>query len=63
MEKRGLFQDIDQILAHTTENDFDGHSDFLSLSPAERLDWLDEVAGFVLEFKGSAGQGMSPEST
>ena len=48
-------RDIDEILAHTADTDFDGHSAFADLTPAERLDWLDEIARFVVEFKGLAG--------
>ena len=49
-------RDLDEILAHTVDTDFDGHSAFADLTPAERLDWLDEVACFVVEFKGFAGR-------
>jgi len=37
-----------------TEQDFDGHTNFARLTPGQRLDWLDELIGFVEEFKGVA---------
>jgi hypothetical protein len=56
-------RDIEKILAHTTEADFSGHGNFHSLSPAERLEWLDEAARFVAEFKGLARQERPPASS
>ena len=50
-----LLRDIDEILEHTTEADFAGHGNFDALTPAERLEWLDEASRFVVEFKGLAG--------
>ena len=56
-------RDIDEILAHTTEADFAGLGNFHALTPAERLEWLDEVARFVVEFKGLARQERPPISS
>jgi hypothetical protein len=61
--ERELLRDIDEILAHTTEADFAGLGDFDSLTPGERLEWLDEVARFVVEFKGLARQERPPISS
>jgi hypothetical protein len=55
-----FLRDIDEILAHTTEADFAGQGNFQSLTPAERLEWLDETSRFVLEFKGLAGRRPAP---
>lgn len=57
------YTDIEDVLAHTRQGDYDGHSRFGSLTPEERLEWLDEIAGFVLEFKGLAGRGEAPETS
>ena len=56
-------REIDEILAHTTESDFAGLGDFDSLTPGERLEWLDEVARFVVEFKGLARKETPPISS
>jgi hypothetical protein len=42
-----------EALARTRPEDFDGHTEFASLTPAERLDWLCEAIAFVTEFKGA----------
>jgi hypothetical protein len=55
-----LLDGIEEILEHTSARDYDGHSSFAELAPAERLDWLDEIAGFVAEFKGCAAPSSRP---
>lgn len=45
---------IDEILAESAPEDYDGHTDFKTLSPEERLDWLFELAEFIHAFKGRA---------
>lgn len=43
-----------EILRRCRPEDFDGHTSFASLTAEQRLDWLDEAARFVTEFKGAA---------
>ena len=45
---------FDAALAVCAREDFDGHTEFLRLTPEERLEWLYQAASFVYEFKGKA---------
>jgi hypothetical protein len=47
-------EEFERALAQCTPHDFDGHTEFYRLTPAQRLDWLSEAARFVYEFKGKA---------
>ncbi len=47
---------FEEVLAKCKPEDFDGHTGFDRLTPEERLDWLDEAAAFVHEFKGLANR-------
>jgi len=38
---------IDKLLAKTSVEDFDGHTDFQALSPKQKLIWLSSTAYFV----------------
>jgi hypothetical protein len=38
-----------QILDRTTSQDFDGHTEFSSMTPDQRLSWLDEANAAFLE--------------
>ena len=60
--EREPLRDIEEILAYTTEADFAGFGNFHTLTPGERLEWLDEAAHFVMEFKGLAGQRLGDEN-
>jgi hypothetical protein len=40
------------ILAHTTPADFDGHTEFERMTPAQRLEWLDLAVQFIQDAKG-----------
>lgn len=39
------------ILAQTTPEDYDGHTEFARLTPAQRLEWLDLAVQFVQDAK------------
>lgn len=41
-------------LRDTRPEDFDGHRDFRSWTPEQRLDWLGQVIAFVCEHRGAA---------
>jgi hypothetical protein len=41
--------------------DFDGHTNFASLTAEQRLEWLDEAARLVIEFKGRARPARLPQ--
>ena len=47
-------QALRQILADTQPSDFDGHTAFARLTPAQRLDALGRMIAVVAEFKGVA---------
>jgi hypothetical protein len=47
-------EDREEILRRCRPEDFDGHTHFAALTAEQRLDWLDETARFVVEFKGAA---------
>jgi hypothetical protein len=36
-------------IKHLSSEEFDGHTDFLSLSPEDKLTWLSEVARFFYD--------------
>jgi hypothetical protein len=40
------------ILARTTPADFDGHTEFARMTPAQRLEWLDLAVQFIQDAKG-----------
>lgn len=44
----------EEILRRCRPEDFDGHTNFASLTAEQRLDWLDQAAQFVAECKGLA---------
>jgi hypothetical protein len=46
--------EIADVLKRSRPSDFDGHTDFQRLTPAQRLDWLAQAATFVYELKGTA---------
>ena len=39
------------VIASTRPEDYDGHTEFERMSPAERLDWLGTAASFVKNSK------------
>jgi hypothetical protein len=43
-----------ELLRRCRPADFDGHTRFASLTAEQRLDWLEEAARFLIEFKGAA---------
>jgi hypothetical protein len=51
-----------EILRRCRPEDFDGHTRFASLTAEQRLDWLEEAARFVTEFKGAARSCSRPAS-
>ena len=48
-------ESFDQVLESFSSDLFREQSGFPLLTPEQRLDWLDEMARFVCEFKGKAG--------
>ena len=42
------------IIEMADPSDFDGHTDFLRMTPDERLSWLDEANAAYLELHGRA---------
>ena len=44
----------EDILRRCRPEDFDGHTNFTSLTAEQRLDWLDAAARLMAEFKGAA---------
>ena len=51
---RGLSPEARAALDCCSPADFDGHSDFAKLTPAQRLDWLAAAQEVVRDFKGLA---------
>ena len=47
---------FDEALAACRPADFDGHTEFARLTPAERLEWLYQAASFVDENRGRAAE-------
>ena len=45
---------FEEALAACSPADFDGHTEFARLTPAERLEWLSQAASFVHENRGRA---------
>ena len=43
--------------------DFDGHTEFRSLSAEQKLEWICQAASFIHEFKGRAAEKTSAEPT
>ena len=46
--------EFDALIARTSPEDFDGHTEFENFSAEERLAWLSQLARFVYEMKGTA---------
>lgn len=46
--------DLQKLLDQCRPEDFDGHTDFRSLTPAQKLDALAGMAAFVHKYKGLA---------
>ena len=55
-------EDFERALARCKPEDFDGHTEFYRLTPAQRLEWLYQAATFVHEFKGKAKSGPGDQS-
>ena len=36
-----------EIIEHTNPEDYDGHTEFSRMTPAERLTWLDQAVLFI----------------
>jgi hypothetical protein len=47
-------EDAASILGRCAPSDFDGHTEFRSLSPEQRLDALGQLIAIVSELKGKA---------
>jgi hypothetical protein len=59
LRKKSTREQFEHALSQCTPQDFDGHTEFHRLTPAERLDWLFQAATFVREFKGKARTGTT----
>jgi hypothetical protein len=46
-----------ELLRKCRPEDFDGHTNFASLTPEQSLAWLDEAARFVAQFTGAVRTG------
>ena len=41
--------ELNQIIDSLTSADFDGHTEFSSLSPKQKLEWLSQASHFIME--------------
>ena len=57
----GELDEFRRMLAQTTPEDFDGHTEFPRLTPEQKLEWLAEGARFIIELRG-LGAVASPVS-
>jgi hypothetical protein len=51
------------IIEASTPADYDGHTAFAQMTPAQRLEWLDSAVAFICEFGGTAGKATSRASS
>jgi hypothetical protein len=56
-KKRENLEEFDALLAKTSPEDFDGHSEFSSLTPEQKLMWLSQSAQFIILCRQSRSQG------
>ena len=40
-------EEFRKLIEHTSEKDFDGHTEFLNFSAREKLEWLSELIYFT----------------
>ncbi|MBK9991243.1 MAG: hypothetical protein IPP19_11050 [Verrucomicrobia bacterium] len=46
-EKSSVSPDVRAIIAQTSPEDYDGHTEFSRMTPAQRLAWLDQAVLFI----------------
>src|ERR1035437_714379 len=52
-----------EIIEKTTPEDYDGHTEFSRMTPAQRLAWLDQAGLFIQSRKQSPGTWQGAEET
>ena len=62
LHKKSTSEEFERALARCRPEDFESHTEFFRLTPAQRLDWLCEAATFVYEFKGKANSEAGLDS-
>jgi hypothetical protein len=64
MPKKKEFQNpigLTELLLSSKATDFDGHTEFLCLNPAQRLAWLDQALAFIVSAKSVRKIPRAPE--
>ena len=53
-EKSFPSSDVRSLIERTKPEDYDGHTEFARMTPAERLSWLDQAVLFIAARKNSS---------